>query len=209
MENERYPKRCYQQLKAHAEMGRTNWASCIRNLLFNLGFGNVWHAQEQINDVKLFLFDVKNRLINIDLQNLNSRINDKSDIYFNYSDVDFYPSSIVAPYMAITHEYSIRRVFTLLRTHSLPIKSNLLRWNIVNNNLCDTCNGTYVENEFHILFRCSKYKTLRDKYIPSFFMSSPNMHTLHRLLAVNDKTVVKNIVTFINEILRDKRHTQL
>jgi len=204
MSNERYPKKCYQQLKAHADMGRTNWASGIRNLLFNLGFGNVWHAQDQVNDVKLFLFDLKNRLIDIDFQNLNSRITDKSYIYFNYSNVDFYPSTNVAPYIAITHEYGIRRIFTLLRTHSLPIKSNLLRWNIVDNNLCDTCNGIFVENEFHILFRCSKYKNSRAKYIPKSFLSSPNMQTLHRLLSTNDITIVKSIVIFINEILRDK-----
>ena len=91
-------------------MGRTNWASCIRNLLFNLGFGNVWHAQEQVNDVKLFLFDLKNRLIDIDFQNLNSRITDKSYIYFNYNNVDFYPSTNVAPYIASVDEISDRRL---------------------------------------------------------------------------------------------------
>ena len=74
MAEERYPRKCYQQLKAHAEMGRTNWASAVRNLLFTLGFGQVWTAQEQLSDVKLFLYDVKQRLMDIDMQNLNSRI---------------------------------------------------------------------------------------------------------------------------------------
>ena len=143
MPDERYPRKCYQQLKAHAEMGRTNWVSHTRDLLFTIGFGNVWNSQQHLSNINIFLFDVKKRLIDIDLQNLNSRISEKSDVYFIYSNVDFYPSTIVAPYLALTHEYNIRRIFTLLRTHSLPIKSNLLRGNIVNNNLCDF---------FHVIF---------------------------------------------------------
>ena len=44
MSEDRYPRKCYQQLKAHADIGRTNLASCIKNLLLTLGFGNVWHV---------------------------------------------------------------------------------------------------------------------------------------------------------------------
>ena len=99
MNDERYPKKCYQQLKAHSDMGRTNWVSGIRNLLFSLGYGQVWIDQEQLSDVKLLLYDVKQRLIDIDLQNLNSRIKNKSEIYFNYNSINFYPSTNVVPYI--------------------------------------------------------------------------------------------------------------
>ena len=57
MSHDRYPQKCYQQLKAHAEMGRINWASSVMKLLFTLGFGHVWNAQDQLGDVKLFLSD--------------------------------------------------------------------------------------------------------------------------------------------------------
>ena len=92
----------------------------------------------------------------------------------------------------------------MLRTHSLPIKSNLLRWNIVNNNLCELCDGIFVENEFHILFRCSKYREERIKYIPETFRLDPNMQTLHDILTTNDRILMINIVSFLKEILRDR-----
>ena len=205
MSNERYPKKCYLQLKAHADMGRTNWASCIKTLLFKLGYGYIWQAQEQLNDVKLFLFDVKNRLKDTSMQTIHSRIREKSNIYLNYCSIDFYPSTIASQYINILiHTFSKRRVFTLLRTHSLPIKSNLLRWNVVNNNLCEMCEGVFVENEFHILFRCSKYKTERETYIPERFRSNPSIQTLHEILTTNDRILMINIVLFLREILRDR-----
>ena len=204
MSHDLYPQKCYQQLKAHAEMGRINWASSVMKLLFTLGFGHVWNAQDQLGDVKLFLSDFKKRLGDIDIQNLNSRIREKSHIYLNYNNVDFYPPTIVKPYVSLMHCYSSRRVFALLRTHSLPIKNNLLRWNIVNNNLCEGCNGIFVENEFHILFRCSKYEDKRNKYIPECFSKRPNMTTLQRLLTTNDDMVIRNVVIFLNEILRER-----
>ena len=206
MSHERYPLKCYQQLKSHADMGRINWAYHVMKLLFTLGFGDVWNAQEQLSDVKLFLSDVKKRLVDIDMQNLHCRIKDKSNIYLNYDNVDFYPSTIVKPYISLMHYYSSRRVFALLRTHSLPIKNNLLRWNIVNNNLCEMCEGIFVENEFHILFRCSKYIVKRNTYIPECFRTRPTIITLQKLLQTNDNMIIRNVVIFLNEILKERIH---
>ena len=138
------------------------------------------------------------------MQSLNSRIKDKANIYLNYDNADFHPSTIVLPYVSLMHCYSIRRVYALLRTHSLPIKNNLLRWNIVNNNLCEMYSGIFVENEFHILFRCSKYIAERKKYIPECFRTRPNMRTLQKLLITNDTMVIRNVVSFLNEILKDR-----
>ena len=140
------------------------------------------------------------------MQNLNSRIKDKSDIYFNYGSIHFYPSTIAVPYLTLTHEFINRRIFTLLRTHSLPLKNNLLRWNIVDNNLCEMCDGVFVENEFHILFRCSNYKTIRVKYIPECFRNRPNLKTLHKMLITTDKSVIKSIITFLNEVLKGRAY---
>ena len=158
-----------------------------------------------LNDVKLFLFDVKNRLKDINMQTIHSRIREKSNTYLNYCSIDFYPSTIASQYInTLIHTFSKRRVFTLLRTHSLPIKSNLIRWNVVNNNLCEKCDGVFVENEFHILFRCSKYKKERETYIPECFRSEPNVQTLHDILTTNDRILMINIALFLKEILKDR-----
>ena len=66
------------------------------------------------------------------------------------------------------------------------------------------CNGVFVENEFHILFRCSKYLAVRNRYIPEYFRSDPNMQSLHSILTTNDRVLMINIVSFLKEILRDR-----
>ena len=34
----------------------------------------------------------------------------------------------------------------------------MLQLDMVSNNLCEKCTGVFVENEFHLLFRCNDYK---------------------------------------------------
>ena len=41
MSNNRYPRNCYLMLKSHTEIGRVNWASNVRDLLYRYGFGFV------------------------------------------------------------------------------------------------------------------------------------------------------------------------
>ena len=72
-----------------------------------------------------------------------------------YRNNNFYPSTIIAPYyIKLLLKYGKRPLLSLLRTHSLPIKNNLLQMNTVSNNLCEKYTGTYVENEFHLFLRC-------------------------------------------------------
>jgi len=42
MPENRYPRNCYLMWKQHDSLGRNNWASAIKNLLCNYGFGFVW-----------------------------------------------------------------------------------------------------------------------------------------------------------------------
>ena len=100
--------------------------------------------------------------------------------------------------------FAKRRVFSLLRTQSLPIKNNLLRIGISNNNLCEKCSAVYVENEFHILFRCSAYSALRQAYIPSNYILEPSIAKLHKLLSTNNKQTMNQVTEFITKILGDR-----
>ena len=54
----RYPKQCYLMLKSLDEIGRVTWASRIKNLLFQYGYGIVWISQN-IGDSNLFLKQLK------------------------------------------------------------------------------------------------------------------------------------------------------
>ena len=45
MDNHRFPKQCYMMLKAHADLGRTNWVTQVKNLLCTNRFAYAWLSQ--------------------------------------------------------------------------------------------------------------------------------------------------------------------
>ena len=101
--------------------------------------------------------------------------------------------------------YSKRRIFSLLRTHSLPLKNNLYRWNIVDNNLCEKCigRGVFVENEFHLLFRCNDYNVLRESLIPEYYRIRPSLEKLSLILNTDDLHIIEIVTEFILRALYD------
>ena len=153
--------------------------------------GHVW-CEQTVGDVKLFLSMVKERLKDTSRQEWHSRVENYCPEY-----LDYHPYPFAAPHIEIIQSYKERRVFSLLRTRSLPIKNNLLRLGVTNNNLCEKCSGTYVENEFHILFRCSAYNVLRDYYIPESFTKSPSVKKLNQLMKTNDISLITAVIKFI------------
>ena len=42
MSDDGYVKKCYVMLKCFADVGISNWASCIKNMLYSNGFGYGW-----------------------------------------------------------------------------------------------------------------------------------------------------------------------
>ena len=100
----------------------------------------------------------------------------------------------------------VKNVRAFFRNDS--IKNNLLRLNIVYNNLCEKCNGIYVENEYHILFRCTKYKNEREKYLPTSLTTNPSIEKLNNVLISEDATLVKNIIDYLQEIMKNREYTK-
>ena len=94
------------------------------------------------------------------------------------------PYPFTTPNIELIQSYKERRVFSLLRTRSLPKKNNVLRLGITNN-LCDKCSGTYVENELKILNRYSAYARLRNDCIPDFYTTHPSVDKLNHLYQTN------------------------
>ena len=80
MQENRYPKQCYFMLKRLDEVGRTTWASCVRELLFSYGFGYVWIAHEVCHEND-FLLQFKQRVIDSCLQKWQSDVNNSSKMF--------------------------------------------------------------------------------------------------------------------------------
>ena len=68
-------KCCYNMLYASALNGRKNWASKVRDILFEYGFGHIWEEQNTYN-VQGFLYVFKERMRDCFLQSWSSRLRD-------------------------------------------------------------------------------------------------------------------------------------
>ena len=68
----RYIRKCYTLLYQLDESGRHNWASDLRFLIYSLGYGHVWY-QQSVGNVKYFLNEVKQRLIDISHQDWHAK----------------------------------------------------------------------------------------------------------------------------------------
>ena len=167
-------------------------------MLCSLGFGYVWIYQF-VGDKKLFILEVKKRLIDISNQEWRSHVNTHFPEYLNY-----HPDLFIAPYLTYIKSYRVRRALALLRTFSLPIKNNQLRINIVNDNICDTCNGKFAQNEFHVLFRCTALTDLRRKHLPEFTNHDHtplSVNDLHNILCCQDEHLTLRMSYFLKNAL--------
>ena len=81
MEDKRYPKQCYNMLKSLDNMGRITWASKIKNLLFESGFGIVW-INQNVGDVNQFLSKFQQHLKDCAQQNWTAKVNNSSRCQF-------------------------------------------------------------------------------------------------------------------------------
>ena len=68
MSSIRCPNKCYKMLRNLDKNERITWASKVKNLLFQNGFGYVWH-KEDVGDQTLFMKTVKQRIIDCSKQN--------------------------------------------------------------------------------------------------------------------------------------------
>ena len=81
MEDKRYPIQCYNMLKSLDNMSRITWASTIKNLLFESGFGIVW-INQNVGDVNQFLSKFQQRLKDCAKQIWTAKVNNSSRCQF-------------------------------------------------------------------------------------------------------------------------------
>ena len=67
MTNDRYPRQCYLMLRSLTDAGKTTWASHIKRLLFEHGFGYAWKLTDadSIFSISKFLvsaFELRNTI---------------------------------------------------------------------------------------------------------------------------------------------------
>jgi hypothetical protein len=85
--------------------------------------------------------------------------------------------------------------------HKLPIETG--RWRNVPRyeRTCPFCPSPALADEFHYLFRCEYFDTVRRKYVAHKYLCFPNIYKYKRLLCTSILKEIKNLSNFIKIIM--------
>ncbi len=168
MPNHRYPRNCYLMLKAHDDMGRVNWASNVRNLLYKYGFGFVWISQD-VGDITMFLYQFKQRIIDCCKQTWHSDV-DTSAKCIHYK--QFKTILNVERYITCSLPFHMRKAMAKFRCSNHKLSIEVGRHDGIQRALriCPYClirtNQEVLEDEYHAFFHCKLYDDIRLIYLP-------------------------------------------
>ncbi len=160
---------------------KPNWASLVRNLLNELGFGFAWIAQG-VGDTDQFMNIIRQRLHDNFVQCWSHRLNESTRALF-------YRSICTFEYQLYLDNITVRKFrvsLTKLRVSSHRLEIEAGRWHKpvskpFDQRKCMICN--VLEDEFHFLMICPMYTELRRIYIHSFYLKKPSMFKLVELVS--------------------------
>ena len=172
MDASRLPKQAYLMMVTLDKKGKKCWVTGVREILSKSGFLEVWLNQGVVN-MKLFLLEFKQRLIDIYLQEWTASVREK-DRYALYCSIEggFGNNG----YLKSVNIFCLRVALTQIRLGVLPLRNNTERYcERPEAKFCMFCKNVN-EDEHHFLFVCPLYKDMRAKFLGSF--SNVCMNTL-------------------------------
>ena len=201
MSESRLPFLAYKMLVSIDERGKRCWATNIKELLFNAGFGIVW-INQGVGNSRAFLSLLKQRLFDMFIQGWHGALcaSERYDSYRS-SKIMFAPER----YIDYFSHVAFRQAITQFRAGMFPLNVNIHRYDNGNSRKMCFCCPDCFEDEHHFLFVCPLYTSLRDMYITPNKHDIANIHTQHNLWL--DMTLLKALANFLVFALNLRKRT--
>ena len=190
-------KKAYSMLKSDADenirYNGNNWAYQIKSILQQHSLEYIWHQQTEIqipfNNIKQRILDMYNQKWYSDINN-SSRL----QLYSIYKH-DFKPEK----YLNIITETKYKVALSHFRTSSHDLRIETGRYDNTprDQRLCNSCNMNKIEDEFHFLLVCPKYRDLRCKYFKRYFCHWPTLYKFENLMSSTSNKVIVNVAKFL------------
>lgn len=198
MPNSRYPRQCYLMLKSLTDVGKITWATHIKSLLFEFGFGYAWIANE-IGNSNHFIFLFKQRIKDISVQNWRRAVSDSpKGMHYEH----FKSNLNVEKYLFIDLNFMCRKTLANFRcgSHNLLIEKGRHQNIEREYRFCPFClerNVYSVEDEFHFFMVCPMYTELRDKYFKHEWKFAISLHKFYSIFKLSDTNSILKITKFL------------
>ncbi|KAK6181891.1 hypothetical protein SNE40_009669 [Patella caerulea] len=193
-------------LYAHHNVGRVNWATKIRDMLYNYGFQYVWSYQH-VGNSDNFLSMFKQRVIDCNIQEWHSAIRTCSKLDF-YAEIKslLEPEKYLSTIINKQHRVALSRF--RVSSHNLAIESGRAIAIERNDRLCKYClnerHMSKIENELHMLVYCQLYDNLRTICNVNNYCKSEN-HVIGYLQSTNCD-IICNTSKFIYNAMKRREN---
>ena len=184
------------------QRNKSNWLSNVKLLLNNYGFGYIWENLTTC-DVNAFIPYFKQRLVDCFTQEWRHSL-DNNGVLTVYKHIktsleyECYLSSIRNK----VYRYNITKI--RLSAHKLRIETGRYGQNRIERHerICEICKSSDIEDEFHFVIVCPKYKWIRQRYIPRYYYVRPSMAKFLELVSVTNIDVLNKLACYINCALK-------
>ena len=178
---------------------KSKYLSFVENTLNELGLTNLWTNQHENNfNPEWFKEKVKRSLKDQFIQSLYTTVDNES-IYTNYRMFkrEFSQDSF---FKLIPQNYSVQLVKFRTTNNKAPVNSLRFTRTIRADRICNKCNYADIGDEYHYLFVCPFFHTLRQQYIPQHLYNRPNSIKYNTLMTTTDKKTLLNLTKFIRNL---------
>lgn len=181
--------------KTNSNVPNENWASLVKNELYNIGLGHYWNSQSVPNN-KLFTLEVKTRLKDIFIQSCraNMEASSKCILYKNIVD-----SFCLQYYLRKSIPTKLKYQLCKFRisSHNLLIETGRYTNVTRNERRCQLCDHGEIEDEYHFILCCPFYIDIRLKFIKPYYYRRPSMLKLVQLLSSTSVKRLTNLAKYL------------
>ena len=178
---------------ANDVMNRTiSWASNVKSILDNLGFGYLWNSNH-VNSMHVHIF--KQRLQDQYIQEWNTSVANQPKLsYYRL----FKCEHKYEQYLDIIDNTVLRKSLSRFRlsSHSLEIETGRYTNVERNNRICRLCNMNVVESEYHFMLCCPLYRDLRQTF--GINIQFPTLHKFTRILSSKNTRSIRNAAKYVH-----------
>ena len=189
---------CYNFLYSKCNLGAKNWASKIKMILFQFGFGYIWESQSVLNHGD-FVIHFRKRLIDCDTQTWHTNMLEmpKLNLYRMFK-----TTLSTEKYLLLNLPRRLQVALTKFRIscHDFEIEIGRRYGVPKEDRLCKLCileNLNRVEDEFHVIFVCNAYRDYRQLYFDADQTQAHNMYSLIKLLRNTQELCITRLANFL------------
>ena len=195
MPRNRVAKHAYELAIILDRNNKESWATHVKNLLCEHGFGEVWYWQGP-GDFDIFLFHFMTRAVDIFKQNWYSETCSKNKLrqYCNFK-LLFQTED----YLLSNMHHRFKRAIARLRNSGLALEVEEGRMHGIDleERTCKICNSLEIEDEFHFICVCPLYDNLRQKYLPRWSFSQPTLEKFYLLMSSSNTSDIFKLASFV------------